>query len=120
MNAFRLWIAHPGRHGLRGMLLLHEPHANVYSATDQPKAKVLQATRIIMESIYSLTATSYDPTLLPKQCVGYWAATGRFLCRMYLASLKQDHLDDAMAIRNEIDIIWSAICGVSIDYVLCA
>jgi hypothetical protein len=96
------------------MLLLHEPHANVYSATDQSKAKVLQAARIVMESIYSLTATSYDPTLLPKQCVGYWAATGRFLCRMYLACLKQNHLEDAMVIRNEIDVIRLAICTVSL------
>jgi hypothetical protein len=57
--------AHPQWIFCSAVILLHDPHADVSSPNCTQSQKVLGAARAILNSVYSLTATSYDIGLLP-------------------------------------------------------
>jgi len=90
-------------------LMLHAPVADMRAAADKSRDKILQATQSILESVHTLTATSYDLVLLPTHCTAYWTLTARTLMRFYRISLENGDVDDAQAILNEIDIMSLAL-----------
>ena len=89
------------------MIILHDPHAEMSNPRDKSRVKIFQATRMILESVYALSATSYDVTLLPTRCVLYWLVAARALTRMYRVYLEQDQLDEAAVTKTEINVLRS-------------
>lgn len=85
--------------------MLHSPCVNIDDLHDPSRAKLRQAVDAILESVHSLSGTSYDFALLPARALVGWSIAARTLVRFYRYSLEQDHMEDAEAIRAEIGVL---------------
>lgn len=61
------------------MIILHDPHANVFSFQDRSAARLLSATRAILDLIYKVCGTTFDLLYLD-----HWSSTGWFIAGVTL------------------------------------
>ncbi|KAG8980665.1 hypothetical protein FRB94_012013 [Tulasnella sp. JGI-2019a] len=82
-----LYMAHMLPH--MATITLHDPHANVFSTRDYSAGKLLSAARAILELIYKICSTSFDPLYLDHASSTGWFIAGVVLIRFLRARTAQ-------------------------------
>ncbi|KAJ1300996.1 hypothetical protein OPQ81_003419 [Rhizoctonia solani] len=81
----------------------HEPHCSP-SLDCAPSAKCLEATRLVLDSVYRLSSTSFDFSHLTNVFTFFWTVGSKVLMRKYAKVLEADEQAEATLIRNEIEV----------------
>ncbi|KAI0776395.1 hypothetical protein BC629DRAFT_1594898 [Irpex lacteus] len=68
-------------------------------------AKVLNAARGILESLYLISSTSYDISLLDQWCHLTWYMAGRALIRFLNAAIRHNYMDHVIVLHTEITYV---------------
>lgn len=71
------------------MIILHDPHANVFSLQDPSAAQLLSAARAILDLIYKVCATTFDLLYLDHWASTVWFTAGVALIRFLNARTAQ-------------------------------
>ncbi|KZT21176.1 hypothetical protein NEOLEDRAFT_1121516 [Neolentinus lepideus HHB14362 ss-1] len=90
-------------------ILLHEPHAEVGHRSCTSAARILDASRAILNLVYALTSTSYDISLLDNFSTFAWFLAGRILVRFLEAAQLVNGQEQIPTLVNEITYIRVAI-----------
>ncbi|KAI0271386.1 hypothetical protein BC834DRAFT_818707 [Gloeopeniophorella convolvens] len=91
------------------IILLHDPHAHVYSPGCVSAFKILEASRGILDLIHAVRSTSFDITLLDFFCAFSWFMAGRVLIRFLQAALDAKSEEQSLTLRAEVEYIMSAL-----------
>ncbi|KAH8102517.1 hypothetical protein BXZ70DRAFT_786901 [Cristinia sonorae] len=91
------------------IILLHEPHARPTSSTCVHAAKILRASRSIVDLAYTLNATSYDVSLLGLSPVMVWFIGARVLIRFLKAAIDSNSEQHILALQGEIFFLRTVI-----------
>jgi len=86
-------------------MMLHEPHADMLSSTCISKQKIVSAALAVLDTVHTLVAGSYDPTLVPSYFVMYWTATVKVLLKAYKGCLEMDLKEEAQALRGGVEVL---------------
>lgn len=77
----------------------------MYAPDSPSRDRALQAARTILDSVHALSATTYDPTLLPTLVVPIWETAANVLSLSYCAALVKGDHDEAMMYRSEVEVL---------------
>jgi len=91
------------------IILLHDPHAHVYSPGCVSAFKILEASRGILDLIYTVRSTSFDITLLDFFCAFSWFMAGRVLVRFWQAAQEANSDEQILTLHAEVEYIISAL-----------
>jgi len=91
------------------IILLHDPYAHVYSPGCVSAFKILEASRRILDLIYTVRSTSFDITLLYFFCAFSWFMAGRVLVRFWQAAQDANSEEQVLTLRAEVEYIISAL-----------
>jgi len=121
-SSFPLHLRHPIRDGSvdshlytaslmphLAIILLHDPHAHVYSPGCVSAFKILEASRNILDLIYTVRSTSFDATLLDYFCAFCWFMAGRVLVRFWQAAHEAKSEEQILNLRAEVEYIIAAL-----------
>ncbi|EKM56893.1 uncharacterized protein PHACADRAFT_254261 [Phanerochaete carnosa HHB-10118-sp] len=90
-------------------ILLHEPHMNVKDPTCQSLNQVSKGARAILDLMYSLSATSYDISLLGQLAFNAWNCAGRALVEFLKIAIDTNNLDQVFVLHSEIYFVHSML-----------
>ncbi|OBZ79584.1 hypothetical protein A0H81_00861 [Grifola frondosa] len=93
-------------------IILHEPHAMVGRATCIHSCKILIAARTILDLLYSVSATSFDLSLLGLFPMICWFMAGRVLVRFLRASIESKSDEHCSTLEVEVHYIRAVIARV--------
>ncbi|KAF8716007.1 Fungal specific transcription factor domain, partial [Rhizoctonia solani] len=85
-------------------ILLHDPHCDPDSRNDGSVMKCTNASRAILDALYRLISTTFDFSHLPHSLIYYWTVASRWLIRLYGSALFMEDYENAMIIRQEIEV----------------
>jgi hypothetical protein len=85
-------------------IVLHSPHANMFDEDDRASQRVLQAARLILDSVHSLCATSFDLLLLPRTVIAMWKSAAGVLLRFYCVARLHRKEDAASLYRSDVNV----------------
>lgn len=88
---------------LMATIILQEPHCSP-SLDCAASIKCLEATRLVLDSVYRLSSTSFDFTHLTNVFTFFWTVGSKVLMRKYAKVLEADEQAEATLIRNEIEV----------------
>ncbi|KAG9039774.1 hypothetical protein FRB95_007201 [Tulasnella sp. JGI-2019a] len=86
-------------------ILLHDPHADVNSPNCMSAERILTAARAILDSLYNLTATSYDLLLLDHACSFCWFVCATALMRFLKAKILAGDEAETSKLSSEIQVV---------------
>ena len=66
--------------------------------------RCLQAARTILDSVHSLSATTFDPALLPRSVTQMWECATGVLLLFYSTALVDERKEDAAMFRSEVEV----------------
>ncbi|KAF8607219.1 hypothetical protein BDV93DRAFT_552958 [Ceratobasidium sp. AG-I] len=88
---------------LMATIILQEPHCS--SSLDcVPSTKCLEAARLVLDSVYRLSSTSFDFSHLTNVFTFFWTVGSKVLMRKYVRVLETEEQAEATLIRNEIEV----------------
>ncbi|KAG9114674.1 hypothetical protein FRC07_007617 [Ceratobasidium sp. 392] len=88
---------------LMATIILQEPHCSP-SLDCVPAGKCLEAARLVLDSVYRLSSTSFDFSHLTNVFTFFWTVGSKVLMRRYVKALDAEEHADATLIRNEIEV----------------
>ncbi|KAG9082380.1 hypothetical protein FS749_006882 [Ceratobasidium sp. UAMH 11750] len=84
-------------------IILQEPHCSP-SLDCAPATKCLEAARLVLDSVYRLSSTSFDFSHLTNVFTFFWTVGSKVLMRRYVKALDGEQQAEATLIRNEIEV----------------
>ncbi|CCL98861.1 uncharacterized protein FIBRA_00868 [Fibroporia radiculosa] len=93
-------------------IILHEPHAHVWSPVCDSALKILNSSRAILNLVYDVYATSYDLALLSQFSILSWFMAGRVLVRFLQAAFESGEREIGTTLLVEIDFIRTVLSQV--------
>ncbi|KAG8689275.1 hypothetical protein FRC09_012490, partial [Ceratobasidium sp. 395] len=88
---------------LMATIILQEPHCSP-SLDCVPATKCLEAARLVLDSVYRLSSTSFDFSHLTNVFTFFWTVGSKVLMRRYVKALDAEAQAEATLIRNEIEV----------------
>lgn len=85
--------------------MLHDPHAELGSATCPSAVKIMAAVRKTMDFIYALCSTSFDLLYLEHSITLCWFAAGAALIRYMRAKVRDGDKAEASRVGQELGVI---------------
>ncbi|KAG8996575.1 hypothetical protein FRB94_014292 [Tulasnella sp. JGI-2019a] len=98
-----LYMAHMLPH--MATIILHDPHANVFSTHDSSARKLLSAARAILELIYKVCGTSFDLLYLDHASSTPWFIAGVTLIRFLHARTAQKEEAEIARLTQELGAV---------------
>ncbi|KAG8882848.1 hypothetical protein FRB97_007672 [Tulasnella sp. 331] len=98
-----LYMAHMIPH--MAMIILHDPHANVFSLQDPSAARLLSATRAILDLIYKICGTTFDLLYLDHWSSTPWFMAGVTLIRFLNARTAQGDEPEIQKLTEELGAV---------------
>jgi len=89
------------------VIVLHGPHLNMTAEVCPSRDRCLRAARAILDSVHSLAATTFDPTLLPKTVNAMWDPATCIFLLFYSAALIDGREEDAALFKSDIEVFIS-------------
>ncbi|KAG8886060.1 hypothetical protein FRB97_007936 [Tulasnella sp. 331] len=86
-------------------IVLHDPHADVNSPNCMSADRILAAARAILDSLYKLTATTFDLLLLDHACSFCWFVCATTLMRFLKAKILADDEAGVGKLSSEIQVV---------------
>jgi len=86
------------------VIVLHGPHVDMAAETSPSRDRCLQAARSILDSVHSLSATTFDPSLLPRTVTQMWELATAVLSLFFSTALVDGREEDAAMFRSEIEV----------------
>lgn len=86
------------------VIVLHGPHIDMDAAECVSRDRCIQAARNVLDSIYALSATTYDPALLPKMAIPLWVCATNILILFHCHALIRDDTDTAAMYASEVEV----------------
>ncbi|KAI0691861.1 hypothetical protein BC835DRAFT_1359567 [Cytidiella melzeri] len=90
-------------------LILHEPYADISDSNCVSRQQILKAVRSILDLMYSLTATSYDVSLLDHLCILSLNICNRVLVRALKAAIDENNAEEIVVLHSEIIYIYGVL-----------
>jgi hypothetical protein len=88
----------------RAVIVLHGPHVDMAAEVCPSRDRCLQAARTILDSVHSLSATTFDPVLLPRTVTQVWEYATVVLSLFYSTALVDEREEDAAMFRSEVEV----------------
>lgn len=88
----------------RAVIVLHGPHVDMAAEICPSRDRCLQAARTMLDSIHSLSATTFDPMLLPRTVTQMWECATGVLSLFYSTALVDEREEDAAMFRSEVEV----------------
>ncbi|KAG8882845.1 hypothetical protein FRB97_007669 [Tulasnella sp. 331] len=98
-----LYMAHMLPH--MAMIMLHDPHANVFSLQDPSAVKLLKSARAIMDYIYKVCGTPFDLIYLDHASSMAWFMAGVTLIRFLYARTVQKDEAEIARLSQELGVV---------------
>ncbi|KAG8882847.1 hypothetical protein FRB97_007671 [Tulasnella sp. 331] len=98
-----LYMAHMIPH--MAMIILHDPHANVFSLQDPSAARLLSATRAILDLIYKVCGTTFGLLYLDHRSSTPWFMAGVTLIRFLNARTAQGDELEVQRLTEELGAV---------------
>lgn len=77
-----------------------------------PRDKCLQAARAILDLVHRLSATAYDPSLLPRTIIALWDCAAGIFGLFYRRAVIRGDTEEAKMYRSEIEVFRCVRCPV--------
>ncbi|EKM56896.1 uncharacterized protein PHACADRAFT_91537 [Phanerochaete carnosa HHB-10118-sp] len=90
-------------------ILLHDPHMNAKDPACQSLNQVSKGARAVLDLMYSLSATSYDISLLDQLTFFAWILAGRVLIELLKIAIDHNNLEEVFARHSEICFVHSML-----------
>ncbi|KAF8316769.1 hypothetical protein DL93DRAFT_2165898 [Clavulina sp. PMI_390] len=91
------------------VILLHGPHIDIHATESVHRDKSVVAARALIDTIHALSATSFDPMLLPRSAIGMWACGANCLSLFWCKALVEGRDEEATMYKSEIDVVVNMI-----------
>ncbi|KAG8905657.1 hypothetical protein FRB99_008498, partial [Tulasnella sp. 403] len=115
------------------IILLHDPHADILSGWCPSAPRLFEACRNILNLVYQLLATTFDPLYLDHACCICWFIAGATMTRFVKAMKETGNTEGADRITQDIGVIkfmlnnlgertrigGGSVCGVFWDSIDC-
>ncbi|KIK71105.1 hypothetical protein GYMLUDRAFT_33231 [Collybiopsis luxurians FD-317 M1] len=92
-----------------GMIILHEPHADIRSRGCISALKILTATRSIIDLIYTAWSTSFDLSFFESFISFCFFVAGKVLTRFLQAAIEEAAEPQIKTFRHDLGVVRSAI-----------
>ncbi|KAF8316768.1 hypothetical protein DL93DRAFT_2095989 [Clavulina sp. PMI_390] len=91
------------------VILLHGPHIDIRAAESTHRDKSLAAARALIDTIHELSATSFDPMLLPRPVIGFWTCGVNCMSLFWCHAIVEGRDEEAKMYKSEIDVVINMI-----------
>lgn len=86
-------------------ILLHDPHADVYSPTCPSAEKLLSAARAILDLIYKICGTTFDLIFLDHASSMCWFMAGFVLVRFLRVKTDEGKEEEVAQMTQELGVV---------------